>query len=161
MACKIISSEGAVFALWGRPTLADVDEVLRQLQSAAKAAGRPVVYITRVPVDAPPPEAEVRQRLNEAMPAIRAACASYHVILEGGGFISAMKRAILASFMQFGWQRDTFFIHAYAKQVMIKAPRACREDAERILYVAEQQGLLSGPAPDEPRPSTFGNPSRA
>jgi hypothetical protein len=161
MACKIISSEGAVFALWGRPTLADIDDVLSQVRSAAKASGRPVVYVTRVPIDAPPPESDVRQRLNEAMPEIRAVCASYHVILEGDGFLSAVKRAILAGLMQFGWQRDTFFIHASAKQVAFKAPRGYREDVEKILYMAEQQGLLSASAPDEPRHSTFGSASQA
>lgn len=153
MACKIISSEAAVFALWGRPTFADVDDVLSAVRSAAKAAGRPVVYITRVPVDAPPPESDVRQRLNEAMPEIRAVCASYHVILEGDGFISAVKRAILASLMQFGWQRDTFFIHASAKQVSIKVARDYRDSVERIFYLAEQEGLLSASAPVDPQNS--------
>jgi len=161
VACKIISSEGAVFALWGRPTFSDVDEVLSAVRSAANASGGPIVYITRVPTDAPPPEADVRQRLNEAMPDIRAVCASYHVILEGDGFISAVKRAILASLMQFGWQRDTFFIHAFAKQVSIKAARDHRESVERILYLAEQEGLLSASAPVEPQHSPLVRASRA
>lgn len=160
MACKIISSEGAVFALWGRPTLADIDEVLRQVRSAANASGRPVVYITRVPVDAPPPESDVRQRLNEAMPDIRAVCASYHVILEGDGFLSAVKRAMLASLMQFGWQKDTFFIHATPKQVMIKVRRDYRDAVETLLVSAERQGLLSAPAPDETPHAAFGKASQ-
>jgi len=161
MACKIISSDAAVFALWGRPTFSDVDDVLSEVRSAAQVAGRPVVYITRVPVDAPPPESDVRQRLNDAMPDIRAVCASYHVILEGEGFVSAVKRAILASLMQFGWQRDTFFIHASAQQVSFKAPREYRDSVERILYMAEQQGLLSASAPVEQHPSPIVRASRA
>lgn len=161
MACKIISSEGAVFALWGQATLADIDEVLNQVRSAAKASGRPIVYITRLPVDAPVPESDVRKRLDQAMPSIRAVCASYHVILEGDGFLASVKRAILASLMQFGWQKDTFFIHASAKQVASKAPREYRDDVEKILYLAEQQGLLSATAPDEASRSTFGHASRA
>lgn len=161
MACKIISSEGAVFAVWGRPTLGDVDEVLRQVRAAAEASRRPVVYVTRVPVDAPPPESDVRQRLNEAMPEIRAACSSYHVILEGAGFVSAFKRAILASLMQFGWARDSFFIHATTQQVLLKVPREQRSDAEQLLRMAERQGLLSGPGPAESLRPTFGSTSRA
>lgn len=161
MACEIISCEAAVFALWGRPTFADVDGVLSAIRSGAKLSGRPVVYIARVPLEAPPPESDVRQRLNEAMPDIRADCASFHIILEGDGFISSVKRAILASMMQFGWQRDTFFIHASAGQVSFKAPREYRDTVERILYMAEQQGLLSASAPGEQYPSTIARASRA
>jgi hypothetical protein len=153
MTCKIIASEGALFALWGKPTFGDIDDVLGRMESAARAAGGKIVYVTRVPVDAPPPEADVRQRLNESMPAMRAVCASYHVILEGDGFLSAVKRAILAGLMQLGWPRNTFFVHASTKEVVLKAPREARAALEKILDLAERQGLLSGPAPAELPPA--------
>jgi hypothetical protein len=111
------------------------------------------VYITRVPVDAPPPEPDVRQRLNEIMPAMRASCSSYHVILEGEGFLSAIKRAIVASLMQVGWPRDTFFVHATPKGVAFKVSLEARRDVEVLLNLAEQQGLLTGRAPVETRAS--------
>ena len=98
--------------MWGKPTKDDMDLVLNRVQLMAKTSGRPIVFITRVPVDAPPPEPEVRQRSTRGCRQMRTACSSYHVVLEGVGFVSALKRAILASFMQFGWPRGTFFVHA-------------------------------------------------
>ncbi len=150
MTCQIISSNGAMFALWGKPAKEDMDLVLDRMRTTAEAAGRPIVYITRVPVDAPPPDPDVRQRLNELMPEMRRACASYHVVLEGVGFVSALKRAILASLMQYGWPRRTFFVHASPKEALFAVSDAHRGDVQAILALAEREGLLTGPPPVEP-----------
>jgi hypothetical protein len=150
MACQIISCEGAVFVLWGKPTKDDMELVRNRVALMAKTSGRPIVYITRVPVDAPPPDPDVRQRLNEVMPEMKRACSSYHVVLEGVGFVSALKRAILASLMQFGWPRGTFFVHASAKEAVFAVSKEARRDVEAILHMAERQGLLTGPAPVDP-----------
>lgn len=150
MACQIISCEGAVFVLWGKPTKDDMDLVLNRVRLMARTSGRPIVYITRVPVDAPPPDPDVRQRLNEVMPQMKEHCSSYHVVLEGVGFVSAVKRAILAGLMQFGWPRNTFFVHAAAKEAAYKVTKEARRDVEAILRMAEKEGLLDASSPLDP-----------
>ncbi len=163
MACEIISVEGAVFVLWGKPTKADFDRVVDRVELIASATGRPIVYITRVPVNAPPPEGEDRAYLNSLMPRLMKACSSYHVILEGSGFISAIKRAILASLLQLGWRNGSFFVHENEKGVVAKVERAVRPDVEAILSLAKAKGLLTAPPPDEavlPSPRGSSRPAR-
>jgi hypothetical protein len=150
MACEIISVEGAVFALWGKPTKADLDRVIDRVELIAHATGRPILYITRVPMDAPPPEPEVRQYLNALMPRFVKACSSYHVLLEGNGFVSAVKRAILASLLQFGWRNGAFFVHENEKGVFAKVERTVRPDVQAIIELAGSRGLLTAPPPDDP-----------
>jgi hypothetical protein len=150
MACQIISCDGAVFALWGKPTTNDLELVCNEVKQMAGRMGRPIIYLTRVPVDSPAPDPVARQRLNELIPEFQRACSSYHVVLEGVGFVSSLKRAILASLMQFGWRRGTFHVHASAKEVKFSVPREFRGDAEAILALAERQGLLSALEPIAP-----------
>ncbi len=149
MACEIISVEGAVFALWGKPNKADIDRVVDRVELIASASGKPVLYITRVPTAAPPPEPEVRQYLNSTMPRMIKACSSYHVLLEGSGFVSALKRGILASLLQFGWRNGTFFVHENEKGISAKVDRTTRPDVEAILELARKRGLLTAPPPED------------
>jgi hypothetical protein len=149
MACEIISNEGAVFALWGKPTKADLDRVVDRVELIAHASGRPILYITRVPMAAPPPEADVRQHLNSLMPRFIKACSSYHVLLEGSGFVSALKRGILASLLQFGWRNGAFFVHENEKGVFAKVDRGVRPDVEAILQLANKRGLLTAAPPED------------
>jgi hypothetical protein len=55
MACELITTGGGVFALWGKPEIADIDRVTVGVEAAAASCGHPVVYVTRVPVRAPAP----------------------------------------------------------------------------------------------------------
>ena len=149
MACEIISVEGAVFALWGKPSKADLDRVVDRVELIAQATGKPILYITRVPTAAPAPDPDVRQHLNTLMPRFIKACSSYHVLLEGSGFVSAIKRAVLASLLQFGWRNGTFFVHENEKGVFAKVDRATRPDVEAILELARKRGLLTAPPPED------------
>lgn len=148
MACEIISTRGALFALWGKPTPDDMDRVRAALQGAADACGYPVVYITRVPVHAPPPDAAARARLSELMPGILSVCSSYHVVLEGDGFGAAVKRGILTGMFQLSWRRKTFFVHASVNDVARNVSPREQRAVSSILTLAADRGLLSGPPPD-------------
>jgi hypothetical protein len=149
MAVDIISTEGAVFVLWGKPSKADVDRVIDRVELIAHASGKPILYITRVPTAAPTPDPDVRQHMNSVMPRAIKACSSYHVLLEGSGFVSALKRAVLASLLQFGWRNGTFFVHENEKAIAGKVDRSVRPDVEAILQLAEKRGLLAGPPPED------------
>jgi hypothetical protein len=152
MACEIISSKGALFALWGRPAPEDMDRVWAALQAAADACGHPVVYVTRVPVSAPPPDAATRARLDKLMPGIVTVCSSYHVVLEGDGFGAAVKRGILTGMFQLSWRRKTFFVHATVNEVAPNVGSEQRRAVAKILELAASRGLLSGPASDAVSP---------
>lgn len=154
MACEIVSVRGAVFALWGRPTPADMDRARAALQAATDACGHPVVYVTRVPVNAPPPDAASRARLDELMPGIVAICSSYHVVLEGDGFGAAVKRGILTGMFQLSWRRKTFFVHASVNEVARHVDPEVQRAVNAILELAATRGLLSGPAPASLSPTT-------
>ncbi|HTQ03244.1 MAG TPA: hypothetical protein VMI54_05285 [Polyangiaceae bacterium] len=154
MACEIVSTEGGLFVLWGKPAKADFDRIIERVEHLAAMRGRPVVFITRVPVSAPPPEGETRAHLNSIMPRFIKVCASYHVVLEGTGFVSAVKRAILAGLLQLGWRSGTFFVHESAKSIVAKVERSLRPDVEAILSLADAKGLLTAPPPEDgPRPA--------
>jgi len=142
MACDFISTQGAVFAVWGKPELADVDRVMAEVDAAAVACGHPIVYVTRVPVDAPAPDAKVRAHLDQLMPSLLKACSTYHVVLEGEGFAAAMKRGILTGMFQLSWRRKTFFVHAKVTEVATSVPLEQRSAVARLLDAARTRGLL-------------------
>ena len=142
MACDIFSTQGAVFALWGKPELVDMDRVKAAVEAAAATCGHPVVYITRVPVNAPAPDAQVRAHLDKLMPSILKACTTYHVVLEGEGFGAAMKRGILTGMFQLSWRRKTFFVHAKVAEVAGSVPLNHRAAVSRLLDAAQTRGFL-------------------
>lgn len=151
MACEIISTKGALFALWGKPAPADMDRVRDALQVAADECGHPVVYITRVPPHAPPPDAAARAWLDALMPSIVSVCSSYHVVLEGEGFGAAIKRGILTGMFQLNWRRKSFFVHAGVEEVARNVSRDERPAVAALLALAARHGLLTGPGAASPK----------
>lgn len=149
MSCEILSVEGAVFVLWGKPNKRDLDRVLDRVELIASASGRPIVFIARIPKNAPAPEDEARAHMNALMPRFIAVCSSYHAVLEGSGFVSAIKRAILAGLLQFGFRNGTFFVHENEKSILGKVDRELRPAAESILTLASSKGLLTAPPPED------------
>jgi hypothetical protein len=143
MACELISTHGAVFALWGKPELADLERVMAEVAAATAKCGHAVVYVTRVPVDAPAPDAEFRARLDQQMPKLLSGCSSYHVVLEGEGFGAAMKRGILTGMFQLSWRRKTFFVHAKVGEVASNVPLAQQAELSSLLAAAQMRGLLA------------------
>ncbi len=144
MACQVVTTRGAVFALWGKPSVADIDDVITAIEAAVEACGHQVIYVTRVPVNAPPPDAAARARLNEVMPKLTRHCSSYHVVLEGEGFGAAAKRGILTGLFQL-WRRRTFFVHADVREVSGSVSDDCRLALHSLLAMAERRGLLTAP----------------
>lgn len=142
MACELITTPGAVFALWGEPDVQDLDKVRVALDAAVASCGHPVVYVTRVPVDAPAPNAQFRAKLDQMMPTLLKACSTYHVVLEGEGFAAAMKRGVLTGMFQLSWRRKTFFVHAKATEVAGSVGLEQRAAVSKLLDAARTRGLL-------------------
>jgi hypothetical protein len=143
MSCEIISGFGAVFSVWGEPSRADIDRVAEAMRTARANAGEQITYVTRVPMDAPAPEPEVRRRLDALMPMVVENCATYHVILEGGGFLAAVKRSVLVSIFQIRWRSGTFFVHSNCDEVLAAVSPSRRAGVEALLKRAREQGLLT------------------
>ncbi|HET9958043.1 MAG TPA: hypothetical protein VFQ61_26280 [Polyangiaceae bacterium] len=145
MACEIIATDRAVFALWGKPEKADFDRLLDTLQSVTLRTGTPPIYVTRVPGDDPAPSAEERAYLDRLMPKFVELCSTYHVILEGAGFMAALKRGVLVSLFQIRWRRGTFFVHAHSSEVPACLPLLQQQKAaSELLRLARARGLLAG-----------------
>ena len=147
MAYSILIGTGVAYCVWGRPSIKDVDEVLHHVRKAAEHFGRPIVYITRVPVDAPAPEPAVRNHINSIMPEITEHCSSYHVVLEGTGFTAAIKRGVLVGLFQVGRRRNLFHVHASAADVLGHVAPDCENAVRTLLARADARGLLHGAPP--------------
>ena len=161
MACEIVSVPGALFVLWGQPSPRDMDRIAEALRAAAEACGHPVVYITRVPVNAPPPGAAARARLNTLMPTITKWFSSYHVVLEGVGFGAALKRGVLIGIFQLSWRHKTFFVHSAVNEVPLAVSKERRQAVNDIIGAALAKGLLTAAPPVSVPPPAFGKSNRA
>lgn len=142
MACDIITAKGAVFAVWGHPTVRDIDEVMDALRSTASRWSSSVTYITRVPNDSPAPDPVVRRHLNSIMHDALHYCSSYHVVLEGEGFVAAFKRGVLVSLTQLTPRRGTFFVHSHVSEVVSCVSKLAQRNVVNVLQMAAAQGLL-------------------
>jgi hypothetical protein len=151
MACEVVCCPGAVFALWGQPTIEDISRVHQELIRGTRLLGRPVVYIARVPADAPAPDLKVRQHLRTHLQLMTQSCSSYHVIMEGDGFVAALKRGVLTSLLQPVWKKKVFYVHAHPTDVEASLTGLERSAAAQVLKSAELQGHLSCAAPSSGR----------
>lgn len=149
MSCEILSVDGAVFVLWGKPTKADLDRVVQQVELAASKSGGPIVFVARIPQGAPAPEGEARAHMNALTPHFAKFCFSYHAILEGSGFVSAVKRAILAGLLQFDFRKGAFAVHDSEKSIAGKVERSMRPRVEALLSLASAKGLLTAASPED------------
>lgn len=142
MSCEIVATKGALFVLWGKPTRADIDRVEAEINDCVAKFGGPITYITRVPAAAPAPDAEARKHLNALMPRVVRACSTYHAVLEGDGFLAAMKRGVVTSLFQLGFHKGSFFVHSSVKEVALKVDKAVRVHVDDVLELAKRGGLL-------------------
>ncbi len=145
MTCEIVNCRGGVFAVWGTPSAEDMDRVLVELTEAAKNNGGKAVYITRVPVGAPPPDGEARARFNAVLPKLMALVHSYHVVMEGSGFVAAFKRATLTTLLQPFWRRKVFYVHATCQEALTQMDASFQPIGQHLLRLAESRGLTEGP----------------
>lgn len=68
---------------------------------------------------------------------------TYHVILEGGGFVAALKRSVLVSIFQVRWRNGTFFVHRDCDEVLDEVSPERRAGVAALLGRARQLGLLT------------------
>lgn len=144
MACEIVKRPGGIFVVWGVPSAEDMERVLLELTEAAAANGGKAVYITRVPVGAPAPDGVARARFNAVLPELMARVSSYHVVMEGTGFVAAFKRATLTTLLQPFWRRKVFYVHATCEDALSQMDDTFYVIAQDLLRTAEERGLTRG-----------------
>lgn len=148
MAVATVAVEGGLFAVWGKPTVRDVDRVAQEMREGVAMAGHPILYVTRVPEYAPAPDPDVRRYLNSQMGLAGELCSTYHVVLEGSGFTAAMKRAVLVALFQVAGKRRTFFVHSLPEEIYGVVRGDDLSVARQLLKQAKWRRLLDGdPAP--------------
>ncbi len=144
MSYQLAQTRGAVFVLWGDPEPADGPQVLKVVQKVAAENGGKVTYVTRVPPGAPSPSPAARKTLNKTLPELTALCSSYHVVLEGEGFLAAFKRGVILSFLQPVWKPRLFYVHATCGDVLRQVTTAELANASALMRTAEAAGLTKG-----------------
>jgi hypothetical protein len=147
LSIEVCSTPGAVFALWGEPTIEDVEKLLDQLRAACRASSGAVVYVARIPSDAPVPSAEVRRYIDRNMTELVRLCTSYHAVMEGSGFVAALKRGVLVSMQQLAGRSKTFFVHGTTDEVLQKIERSKGPAVRRLFQEARHKGLLPASIP--------------
>src|SRR5271166_4417560 len=104
MACEIAMSGKVMFVLWGKPESRDFETIAAQARALYDARG-PFVFVTRVPDGAEAPADSIRQDVSRCMSFLFERCASYHGVLEGSGFRTSAKRAVVATLLLMMRQR--------------------------------------------------------
>jgi putative ubiquitin-RnfH superfamily antitoxin RatB of RatAB toxin-antitoxin module len=147
MTCEILGTDKSLFVAWGVPEVVDIDRVVTQLKLRYELSGGPVLYVNRVPADAPAPCSEVQRHIKRVKPGFVDQIAAYYVILEGNGFTAAVKRAVLLGLTQVSLKRGKFHIYATANELLRSVAPGWRLEVERLLVLAEQRNLLDGIIP--------------
>ena len=144
MPVETIVRPGVVFAVWGRPTVADVDKVERLIaKTASSSPGGKVVYVARIPANAPPPDTALVRYLLSRLGVFKEHCSAYHAIIEGSGFGVAIKRGIITTLLQFSQTRDMVFVHAQVDSVLKAVTKQGLQMVCSVLEEARQKGMFS------------------
>jgi hypothetical protein len=149
MTCDMVGTDRSLFVAWGTPDLEDLERVAAQVKLRFELTNSPILYVTRVPERAPVPSPAVRAELARLLPAVLDRCADYYVVLEGDGFSSAMKRAVLLGLFQLTPTRGKLHVYGSVDEFRHRVPNIWRADSDRLLHLAEQRDLLEGPIPVE------------
>jgi hypothetical protein len=128
--------------------MADVDRIVSVVKGAAAKHKEPIVFVARVPADAPAPDPDVRRRLGAVLPDLLRFCSSYHAVLEGVGFAAALKRGVLTSLMRPVWRRNVFYVHQDIGGVLLSVGPKERELVAAAFAQARSRGLLTCGPPD-------------
>jgi hypothetical protein len=142
MACEIATFGKVMFVLWGEPERQDFATIAAQARALYDARG-PFVFIARVPAGAEAPRDSIRQDVSRCMSFLFERCASYHGVLEGTGFKTSAKRAVVATLLLMMRQRHKLYVHATVAEAASAVHPELRGDVEAALRWFEPRGLLN------------------
>lgn len=135
-----------LFVRWkGTCSAADVPEIQRLTEQAAARAPAGLIYISVIPIDVPPPDAEARAALRDGVDHSSLYCRSVHIVIEGEGMRRALIRSISAGLLLATRKTSKgFHIHETVEQAIAAAFEGSRE-GQMVLQRAEA-GVLRATA---------------
>jgi hypothetical protein len=80
--------------------------------------------------------------VSQIMPEVLASCSSFHVILEGDGFVAALKRGVMLSIFQMCRQRGILFVHSNCEEVHKHIDQRKGMALKHLLQRARDLGML-------------------
>ena len=143
MVCRLLRSKGAVLSVWGKAQLADLVEIASCLEAAVVESGGPVLSVSILPAGVPPADDDVRDQVMDLIPKLIRTCSAVHVVFEGEGFLSAIKRGVLTGLVHATRRHHLFFVHDHQAS-LLKALKGEGEAAAvaRLLQTAREQGYF-------------------
>jgi hypothetical protein len=143
MAYQSLVVDRVFFVRWQSPAMSDVLPLLRAVQKAAGKVGGPVIGVSILPEDSPPPTDDVRKAMARSMEDMLAVADSLHFIMEGDGFRHSIGRNALATILLFSANRKRIFVHPTVQAALTSVASKLTKGVPEILDMASKQGILS------------------
>ena len=143
MAYQSLVVDRVFFVRWQAPAMSDVLPLLRAVQKATARVGMPVIGISILPEDSPPPTDDVRKAMARSMDDLLAATDSLHFIMEGEGFRHSIGRSALATILLFSANRKKVFVHPSVQLALTGFASKLTKPVAEILETAARHGILT------------------
>lgn len=130
----------------GQPQIGDVDAVLAEVHAKHRSLGQPVIGVTIIPVDIPPPEGESRKIMGGKLDPLIACCETLHFVIEGSGFKNSVIRSAVTSVLMLTDKRGKITVHkTYEEALHAITPRLKELGvmSSRVTLAARTKGLLT------------------
>ena len=133
-----------VFILrWIAPVVEDVDRLNGELERAAAAARRRLIFVAVVDGATLPPSNETRARLNVGFKQANESCEFFHFVVTSRGFVHSAHRAIMLASILVSGRRGHNFVSSSLREAVTKTPVHTRAELAAGLATAEQRGIVS------------------
>ncbi len=123
--------------------MSDVLPLLRAVQKATAKVGAPVIGVSILPEDSPPPTDDVRKAMARSMEDMVSVTDSLHFIMEGDGFRHSIGRSALATILLFSSNRKKIFVHPSVQVALAGLAGKLTASVPEILETATKHGILT------------------
>jgi hypothetical protein len=122
--------------------LEDVAALQKIVERAHEEQGEPLHCVMLIGEKIAPPSLEFRRHIVVSLDAISPISESFHVVLEGSGFTSALKRMVAAGIIAISKMGRKTSIYSNAEEVLREVSLKKGYPLQAILDDAKKQGLL-------------------
>ena len=135
---------GRLFLVRRRPgqTQADIDNILRRLESEHRAVGKQLFYVALVRPERQLPDQVERAAIEAATPKILEFCESISVVIEGHGILVGLMRAVVRTMMVMASRYEKVRIHASLAEALASLGPSTDVPPEAVLRAAREAGLI-------------------
>jgi hypothetical protein len=89
----------------------DMVRLVAELSAGRDTTGQALVYVGIVPETTKAPAEEVRREMTATLPLLLEHCETVHVVMEGAGFATSIKRSMMTAMMFATGKRGRVFVH--------------------------------------------------